>query len=205
MATDRAYALQDRGERERRRRDLQLPHVAPLTALVDHIRKRERLQEDVPYFDPRDGGVNARVLFLLKAPGPGAVESGFVSHNNPDPSAKNFLELLSEAGIPREETVTWNLVPWALRDRQGNVREVEPADEEDARPYLERLFALLPNLKVVVLMGESARSARKTVQALTRAHIIETYLTSARVINSAPDRRKKILTDLKRVAARLGG
>ena len=204
-STYEPYRLRDPQERERRRANLALPHVAPLTALVEDIRRRERLNEDVPYLDPDDGGVNARVLFLLKAPGPGAVESGFVSHSNPDQSARNFSELLEEAGIPREETVTWNLVPWALRDRSGNVRPVSAADEEDAQPYLQRLFTLLPKVQVVVLMGQSAREARKTVVKLTRARIIETHLTSAQVINSDPAQRAKILADLKRVAAHLGG
>lgn len=198
-----SYALKDPQERERRRGSLTLPHVAPLTALVDEIRRKEGLNEDVPYFDPIDGGVNARVLFLLKAPGPGAVESGFVSHSNPDQSAKNFSELLEEAEVARDRTVTWNLVPWALRDRYGNVRPVTSDDEEDARPYLKQLFLLLPQLRLVVLMGQSARAARKTVGVLTRAKIIETHLTSAQVLNSDPAQRAKILADLKRIAAHL--
>ncbi|MGH7717468.1 MAG: hypothetical protein ACREON_01305 [Gemmatimonadaceae bacterium] len=59
----------------------------------------------VPDFDPWDGGTDAEVLYLLEAPGGKAVESGFISRNNPDETARNFFELNRAAGIPRQRTV----------------------------------------------------------------------------------------------------
>jgi hypothetical protein len=55
----------------------------------------------IPYFDPLDGGVGASVLFLLEAPGPRAVASGFISRDNPDETAKNFHEFNAAAGLAR--------------------------------------------------------------------------------------------------------
>ena len=66
----------------------------------------------IPQFDPLDGGIDAECLFLLEAPGPKAVNSGFVSRNNPDETAKNFFELNVGAGLERSKTITWNVVPW---------------------------------------------------------------------------------------------
>ncbi len=72
------------------------------------------LKTPVPHFDPLDGGINARVLFLLEAPGAKAVASGFVSRNNPDETARNFFDLNMAAGIARRDTVCWNVVPWYI-------------------------------------------------------------------------------------------
>lgn len=65
----------------------------------------------MPYFDPADGGVEARCLFLLEAPGPRAVLSGSVSRDNPDQTAENFSKFLTDAGIDRLNTVIWSTVP----------------------------------------------------------------------------------------------
>lgn len=63
---------------------LREPHVAPLTAFVERMRA-ERGQDAVPWFDPTEAGVNARILLLLEAPGARAATkrgSGFVSPVN---------------------------------------------------------------------------------------------------------------------------
>ena len=41
---------------------------------------------------------DAAILYLLEAPGRRAIESGFVSRDNPDETAKNFFLLNIEAG-----------------------------------------------------------------------------------------------------------
>jgi len=69
------------------------PHISPLTAFVEAIRKETGLIREIPYFDPLDGGINAKCLFLFEAPGPRAVYSGFISRNNPDESAQQRLFL----------------------------------------------------------------------------------------------------------------
>jgi hypothetical protein len=89
-------------------------HVAPLNRLVDEIREVRGCGLAVPYFDPADGGEGAECLFVLEAPGTRAVQSGFVSRDNPDETAKNLLLLNAEAGIPRELTAIWNIVPWYI-------------------------------------------------------------------------------------------
>ena len=52
---------------------LDLPHMAPLKAYAAALR---RPGTEVPDFDPLDGGVAARLLFLLEKPGPMTAEHG---------------------------------------------------------------------------------------------------------------------------------
>ena len=89
-------------------------------------------------------------------PGPKARGSGFISRNNPDESAKNFFLACQAAGLPREETVVWNIVPWYI----GDGEKIRPATREDIQaglPYLKRLLQLLPRLEAVVLVGGKAQ------------------------------------------------
>jgi hypothetical protein len=102
-------------------------HIAALTGLVNKAREESGKEKAKPFFDPLDGGVVARCLFLLEAPGPRAVASGFVSRNNPDESARNFFGLNREAGISRELTITWNIVPWHI----GSGKKIRPAGRSD--------------------------------------------------------------------------
>ncbi len=74
------------------------PHVEDLTRFVNDMRTAEERGRDIPYFDPFDGGVNARCLFLFEAAGGKAVASGFASRNNCDSSARNFFVLNGGGG-----------------------------------------------------------------------------------------------------------
>src|SRR5437016_7487658 len=91
-------------------------HIAVLTKYAAQLRER-RLGE-VPDFDPLDGGVDARVLFLFEKPGRMTAEagkragSGFISRNNDDGTAAAMFDFMRQAGIPRKMTVIWNVVPW---------------------------------------------------------------------------------------------
>jgi hypothetical protein len=78
------------------------PHVRPLMDVVRELRAHGR---KVPNVDPNDGGVDARILVLLETPGPQAVVSGFVSRDNPDPSAKNIGKVLDAAQFARSDVL----------------------------------------------------------------------------------------------------
>jgi uracil-DNA glycosylase len=129
--------------------------MVPLVALVREIRAAAPDGASVPDVDPCDGGTRARVLFLLEAPGPKAVASGFVSRNNPDETAKNTFELQAEAGLSRSDVVLWNVVPWYIGDGR-RIRAARGADVVAAAVWLDRFMALLPALRAVVLVGNAA-------------------------------------------------
>ena len=193
------YALSSLAERQRRIAMLNQSHIAPLQKYLANI-KAEHSEKDLPCFDPCDGGVLAKALFLLEAPGPKAVGSTFISRNNPDPTARNMCGLLQEAGISRGDTLLWNIVPWYVGD--GNrIRAVNSDDIRQSFPYLKELLLLLPNLKVIALVGKKAQSAKSQIRQLTSLPIIDTHHPSARVFNVWPHKKGEMREQLLQIAA----
>lgn len=200
---DEPKALANAAVREARLGAIHQPHIAPLTDLVDALRSRMGPNCHIPYFDPLDGGINAECLFLLEAPGPNAIRSGFVSRNNPDETARNFFLLNSQAGIDRSRTVIWNVVPWYV-GTGTNIRAVSGRDIEAALPSLGELFGLLRNLRVVALVGRKAATVRTfVVSQVPEAVIFETPHPSPMFVNRNPANRDVILAVLRRIADHL--
>ncbi len=196
---DRPYALADSNLKRVRRERLRDPHIQPLTEYVDELRTRLGPGHQVPCFDPLDGGVRAQLLFVLEAPGPQAVGSGFCSINNPDPTARNFLSLLLDAGIHRNHRVLWNVVPWYV----GDGERISPPDAEDVRkaiPLLHELITLLPNLKAIILVGRSAQRILPDLRVPRGAEVLRTFHPSNRVRNRWPDKWEEIRQCLHQAA-----
>jgi hypothetical protein len=159
METDDGLrSMRDPAVRERRKAMLHESHIEPLTFYA--ARLREGGVGSVPEFDPFDGGVNARILFLFEKPGPmtvlgmGKAGSGFISRNNDDPTAEATFSFMRTARIDRKLTVTWNLIPWWNGTRKVTGPEVRAGLEA-----LRELIALLPGLRTVVLVGRNAAAA----------------------------------------------
>lgn len=187
-----------------RRGQLYESHIAPLNRFVDLLKAQIGSAAAIPYFDPWDGGVNAEALFLLEAPGPKAIATGFISRDNPDETAKNFFLLNREAGIARERTVCWNIVSWYI----GTGARIRPANRGDiARGIgpLVDLLRLLPALRAIVLIGQKAGAARKVLAELQApARIFETPHPSPLFINNKPENRDRLLAALGEVSSFLG-
>jgi uracil-DNA glycosylase len=132
---------------------LQEPHITPLTALADRLSTVP--DRWAPYFDPKSGGTAAQVLLLLESPGPQVSKTGFVSADNPDGTAENMSCLLKLAGLSRKKILLWNIFPWQLSANSV----VTPTDQNlrDAVPATLELLALLPKLKVIILVGQKAK------------------------------------------------
>ncbi|MFE9747459.1 uracil-DNA glycosylase [Saccharothrix saharensis] len=128
---------------------LKAPHLAKLTEFAQRIATERKA--DVPLFDPASGGVNSKVLLLLESPGPASSGSGFNSPDNDDPTAANVFAAMAEAGLSRRVSLSWNVVPWHL-----NNREPSPAELRAAVPYLVELLRMLTALKAVVVLGRPA-------------------------------------------------
>lgn len=132
--------------------------MRPLTAYVEQL--RQELNCEVPDYDPLDGGVNARVLFLFEKPGPktsvAGGGSGFISRNNDDPTAENTFNFMVEAGLARTETVIWNVIPgW-----NGTIA-ITSEEKSCSLSRMDELLNLLPNIDTVVLVGNEAKKATK--------------------------------------------
>ena len=198
---DAPKLLADPAARVRRRRDLQRPHMRALVRFVKSLRRRVGQGAKVPDFDSWDGGVRAECLFLLEAPGGKAVESGFISRDNPDETARNFLVLNQAAGLARERTVTWNVVPWYV-GTGSKIRPVKQADIASAAPYLAELVDILPSLRVAVLIGRKAQRAEAHFRALVpRLLLLTCPHPSPLFVNNRPGNSDKILAVLKEAAA----
>lgn len=199
-SSDRPYALADPQERKNRRGGLQEPHIVRLTAFVERLRATSGLDDAIPYFDPLDGGVAAEILFLLEAPGPKAVASGFVSRNNPDQTARNWCLLLEQVGIPRRASVLWNIVPWYL-GTGSRIRGATAADIQAGLRTLPALLQLPARLRAVVLVGGSAQRAHRQIAQMVPVPILHVPHPSPLFINRFPWNRRKLLAALRRVTS----
>ena len=141
--------------RLRRKQHIRDPHIAPISYLVDTIAETENAP-GLPYNDPLFGGVNAEILFILKSPqadaNPALFGTRFLSIDNDDEGAENMFYALADNNIDRSRCLAWNICPFPTIKNT-------PSDEEIGRaaPYTRQLIAMLPNLKVVVLLGGPAR------------------------------------------------
>ncbi len=201
---DAPYTLSFPEEQQRRSGMLMLTHMKPLTDYVAALRANLGEHYHIPNFDPGDGGIQARALFLLEAPGPKAKASKFVSSNNPDPTAKNLWNLIHNAGIARTDTLIWNIVPWYVGEN-GHIKPAPKEDIEQALPYLKDLLSLLPNLQLIVLVGAKARSAEAQIRLLTACEIRHTYHMSGQVFNRWPEKRRLIEVGFTDIAKELNG
>jgi hypothetical protein len=139
-----------RGEQEREADSA--PHMAPVNAFVAAISETDP-EGFVPRIAPHHGGADARVLSVLRDPGPKTrvgAGSGFLSIENDDPTAERQAELFAEHGIRDRLVLPWNAFPWyinaAPNAAQGRVGALA----------LVELVALLPELEVVLLQGRDA-------------------------------------------------
>ncbi|BDP43241.1 hypothetical protein DAETH_32100 [Deinococcus aetherius] len=127
-------------------------HVAPLNRWAEQVQAESGRW--LPFFDPVDGGVLARVLLLLETPGPAVSRTRFVSMDNPDGTAENLRCLLHLSGLRRREAAMWNVVPWQMSE--NGVVTPWPGQYAEAVPLTQYLLGLLPDLQVVVLVGRHA-------------------------------------------------
>jgi uracil-DNA glycosylase len=202
------YALKHAEEKERRQKMLAEPYMKPLVTYLEQVRTAMGTEYEMPMFDPCDGGINARILFLLEAPGPKAVGSAFISRNNPDPTARNMCDFLANANISRHDTLLWNIVPWYIGDKntESGRSRIRPANKKDivtALPHLEALIQLLPKLEIIVLAGGKAQSASKDIAKITSVVQVNICHTSNLALNGQPGRRAELATNFAEIAKML--
>jgi uracil-DNA glycosylase len=155
--------LADPAALEARRAGLAAPHMRPLAAYAASL--RESTGREVPDADPADGGVRARCLLLLETPGPAIVRTGFVSCDNPAPTAGNLRRFLRDAGLPREALLIWNAVPFVIHAPGAKNRAPRAPEVRAGLALLPGLLALLPALRVCVLAGRAAAAAVPVLRA----------------------------------------
>jgi hypothetical protein len=156
-------------------------HIAPINRFVDDLRSSPD-RGWLPYVAPMYGGVNARLLSVLRDPGPKTRSdqgSGFLCMENDDPTAEAIAGCFSEAGIEASDIVPWNAYPWYIN------RNPTALELQDGIEPLKRVIDMLPRLEIVMLHGGAAKSAWKRFERRfpgivkeRKLHVIKTYHTS---------------------------
>ncbi|HEY3267744.1 MAG TPA: uracil-DNA glycosylase [Armatimonadota bacterium] len=195
--------LDSEERRASRRARLREPHIVPLVRFVEEIQDAKGPGYSIPYIDPADGGIHAKVLLVLEAPGPKAVLTGFVSRDSPDLTARYMAELLAEARLPRRSTVLWNVVPWYLGDGR-RIQAARTQDIEEGREYLQRLVRLLPDLRAVVLVGKNAQKVAGGLDLSSGVTVFQSPHTSPVFVHRGPGNRGIIAAALQSVSDYLG-
>lgn len=171
------------------------PHVAPVNEYVNELREVGRGW--APYVAPLHGGVEARVLSILRDPGPATQDgsgSGFICVENNDSSAELQAELLEEAGLSPYELLPWNAYPWYIN-------RAPKADELDAGVQtILHLLELAPKLNVVLLQGKDAERAWIRLVKVAPSIESERSLTVVRSFHPSP--QALFVRDLEQRAAR---
>ncbi|ELB2793593.1 uracil-DNA glycosylase [Aeromonas hydrophila] len=196
---DIAKMLADDAAIKARMAQLEEPHIRTLTQFVRDLREKMGAEAAIPYFDPWDAGVQAEVLFLLEAPGPKAKNSGFISMNNPDETAKNIFEMTHAIDLDRRRILLWNTVPWYI----GSGQRIRAANTKDIRQGIDslaQLLALLPCLQAVVLVGKKAQKVEKHIRAVApQLNIFTSPHPSPMFVNRKPENRSLLLNDWQHV------
>jgi uracil-DNA glycosylase len=172
------------------------PHMVSLNQYVESLRLSHP-DCFVPDFDPLDGGINAKVLFLLEKPGRKTDRrhggSGFISRDNDDLTATATRLFLEETRIDRKDTVLWNLIPTWNRTRDITLKEKQLGFK-----YLQDLLVLLNQVQVIVLVGNQAQRAIKVIDT-SKYQIINSFHPSPLVRASAPDKWNGIVQEWKKI------
>lgn len=192
VSVDLSRSMRSAEVRAARRAMLTLPHISPLTQFAADLRVRHGVE--VPDFDPADGGIRARILFLKEKPGPMTSSlrtdqktgSGFISRDNDDDTAQATFDFMKAAGIRREDTLMWNVVPgW-----NGTIK-IKAKELREGVAEVRNLLALLPLVEVVVLVGRKAARAEPLLSG-TGVTIFHSFHPSRRVRNRWKDRWESI-------------
>jgi hypothetical protein len=135
------------------------PHSIAINAFVEDIQQPEG-RGWVPSIAPHHAGMDARVLSILRDPGPRAhfgKGSGFLSVENDDATAARQAELFEANGIAVRDVLPWNAYPWFI--------DAQPTAEQSTAGahVLVNLIPQLTRLEVVLLQGRDAEAVWKRV------------------------------------------
>ena len=168
--------------------------MLPLTEYVEGLRKQGK--GEVPDFDPMDGGLNARALFLFEKPGKKTSESGggsgFISRNNDDPTAEATFNFMRTAVIHRKLTVLWNVIPW-----WNETTDITTNELNEGVDCVKELISLFPHVCAVMLVGRKAERARPLLESMEnrRFKIFSSLHPSPQNRNIIPDRWNAIASE----------
>jgi uracil-DNA glycosylase len=206
------------------------PHVAPLNRAVERWRtdagsdagtnastdastdgstgvgtNTDGARRFIPWFDPDDGGVAARVLVLFESPSPSTIASdteAISSEDNASASNRGFVSARERSGIARTDIVRWNVAPWAVVDCDGRKRQVTIDDLDTARPTLHELLVSLPNLAGIVTLGNWALTGVTRYMTLANDPVVVPVLAAPHPSPANGHRRTETQVRIENALAR---
>ena len=156
-------------------------HIKPINDYVDEISTPDLW---VPYVAPIHGGINARVLSVLRDPGPATRKdkgSGFISIENDDPTAERQCARFASVGVSACDILPWNAYPWFIN------RAPKAAELEAGVDTILEMLHLAPAVQVVLLQGGDAlrswhRVLRRAPNTANELTVISTYHPGAQAL-----------------------
>lgn len=161
--------------------DVYAPHVESINRYVDELRRSERGW--VPYVAPLHGGANARVLSVLRDPGPATqagTGSGMLCIENADASAALQCALLEHADLLAADLTPWNAYPWYIN------RSPRTTELEAGLPTIVRMIEMMPDLRVVLLQGSDAQRSWRMLKRRHPRLIAERHLLAVETYHPSP-------------------
>jgi hypothetical protein len=159
----------------------------------------------MPHVAPVHGGTSARLLWGLRDPGPATTdpehhERRFLCLENDDATAGRLCILLDDAGIRVADTLPWNAYPWYI-NRKPSTEELRAGVDP-----LRRLLHLLPDLRIVLLLGTEARRCWGLLQLaapeeVAGLEVLSTRHTSAQAFIGSTEQRQLWRAEQQRVFA----
>lgn len=151
------------------------PHVEGINRFVDSlIAEGESTGKGwMPYVAPWHGGAEARVLSILRDPGPKTHKeggSGMLCIENDDPTAAKQCELFA-GKLSAHDLTPWNAYPWYI-NKPPTARQVT-----QGASVLGRLLTLMPDVRVVLLQGGHAQQVWKKF-----AHVAPSTIAQRRLV-----------------------
>lgn len=133
-----------------------------LVAEVRACTKCARMCDSARVLNYSAGNLNAELFFIGEAPGRlGADETEVPFHG--DTSGRNFEDLISFAGISRNDVFVTNAVLCNPKDSEGNNSTPTLAEAANCNPFLRRQIELV-NPKIVVPLGNTALRALSGIE-----------------------------------------
>ena len=196
--------MRDPGYRDQQWQGRFEPHVAPINRQLKAWAESRGVPAP-PFVPPHLGGTAARIVCVLRDPGPragGPKGSGFISWENDDPTAERHQHFAYSAGIRDKDVVTFNSYLWYINAIPTIAQLASGVDE-----FLT-LLGLIENPEVIIFHGGTAHRFRRLLDK-TRSgwspvptappspwvssmpfkpsdHILETYHPSRQALQS-PD------------------
>ena len=167
--------------RREQERDRYAPHVRPVNTYVDELRSAGRGW--VPHVAPWHGGTRARILSVLRDPGPMVREgtgSGFLCIENDDPTAENQARSFACVGIEPSDITPWNAYPWYIN------RAPATAELRLGLDPLARLLDLLDQVGVVLLQGKDAQRSWRLFERRFPTLVKDRHLTVLPTYHPSP-------------------